>query len=62
MFNQSGEHRPGWYVLAVRLAMITSSAFSSVNRYKVGSPIRDVATDTNAGNRSDYLPQPLSQI
>jgi hypothetical protein len=34
MFNQSGEQRPGWYVLAVRWAKITSSAFSSVNRLR----------------------------
>jgi hypothetical protein len=32
MFNQSGECRPGWYVVAFRLVVITSSLISSVNR------------------------------
>ena len=62
MFNQSGEQRPGWYVLAVRLAKITSSAFSSVNRLRSVPRLGPLAADPNARNRSDFLPQSLSQI
>jgi hypothetical protein len=48
MFNQSGEQRPGWYVLAVRLAKITSSAFSSVNRLRSVPRLGPLAADPNA--------------
>ena len=62
MFNQSGECRPGWYVLAFRLVVITSSSYLLRQSIKVGSATRDVSTDPNARNRRDFLPQSLSQI